>query len=93
MTVLDEKNRYPHQFETYQRNENPLKKGTGEQTIKKTIDGTAFIRADPSIAFLLSKALLNKKAIDGSALIKAVPSIVFFIVYSPVPFFKGFSLR
>ncbi len=27
---IDEKNRYPHQFETYQRNENPLKKGTGE---------------------------------------------------------------
>lgn len=27
---IDEKNRYPHQFETYQRNENPLKNGTGE---------------------------------------------------------------
>ncbi|MFV5772188.1 dihydrofolate reductase, partial [Pediococcus acidilactici] len=24
---------YPHQFETYQRNENPVKSGTGELTI------------------------------------------------------------
>ncbi|HFP6750841.1 TPA: dihydrofolate reductase, partial [Enterococcus faecium] len=30
---MDEKNRYPHQFETYQRNENPVKSGTGELTI------------------------------------------------------------